>query len=56
MVQVCHNVQVLHVCVGIYWYFWISTMYIPAHTNTYLHIVTYLQIVKYTECHYVVGI
>ena len=43
-------------CVDICWYFWISTMYIPAHTNTYLHIVTYLQIAKHTECHYVVGI
>ena len=39
-----------------YRYLCSSKIYIPTHTDTYLHIVTYLHTVTDTECHYVVGI
>ncbi len=49
----------MSLCVGITCmcrYFQTSTWHIPAHTCTYLPIVTYLHIVTHTECHYVVGV
>jgi hypothetical protein len=56
-------IQVLQVCAGMSLcagiascmrrYFQISTWHMPAHTYTYLYIVTYLHTVAHTECDYV---